>query len=319
MSPSMLAWLRSFEAAARLGSITRAADELCISQGAVSQQVRQLERALGFPLLVRDPNGLRLTPEGCKLAPVAQKAFASLRDVIAEISSPGGIVPLTLSCSPSFAIQWLTPRLGRLLSQQPNMDLRVFGEFQGLNRSRMSADRLEAAIRYDLGGYEDLKADLLLDEYLIAVASPEYLRGRPAILPDAELEGQFLLHDSRPWDGAENDVEWRQFLADAGLGIRNMTLGRRFNLSQLAIGAALAGEGIAIGRVATVSEELQSGRLVPVLPIAVRSIASYHFISADERPARISRVYRWLSKESAEFRRKRDKLLSDFSIIEARS
>jgi len=98
-----------------------------------------------------------------------------------------------------------------------------------------------------------------------------------------------------------------------------MTLGRRFNLSQLAIGAALAGEGIAIGRVATVSEELQSGRLVPVLPIAVRSIASYHFISADERPARISRVYRWLSEESAEFRRKRDKLLSDFSIIEARS
>jgi DNA-binding transcriptional LysR family regulator len=312
----MLAWLRSFEAASRLGSITRAADELCISQGAVSQQVRQLEKTLGFPLLLREPSGLRLTPEGCKLGPVAQKAFASLREIVAEVSSPGGIVPLTLSCSPSFAIQWLMPRLGRLLNRQPNIDLRVFGEFHGLNRSRMSADRLEAAIRYDLGGYADLRADLLLDEYLIAVASPEYLRGRPPILTDAGLEGQFLLHDSRPWDGAQDDAEWRQFLAGAALGIRNITLGKRFNLSQLAIGAALAGEGIAIGRIATVSEELQSGRLVPVVPIAVRSIASYHFISADERPARVSGVYRWLSEESAEFRRKRDKLLSDFSIRE---
>jgi len=319
MSPSMLAWLRSFEAAARLGSITRAADELCISQGAVSQQVRQLEKALGFPLLVRQPNGLQLTPEGCRLAPVAQKAFASLRDIVAEISSPGGTIPLTLSCSPSFAIQWLTPRLGRLRSRQPNMDLRVFGEFHDLNRSRMSADGLEAAIRYDLGGYEDLKADLLLDEYLIAVASPDYMRRHPPLRPDAELEGRFLLHDSRPWIGAADDVEWRQFLADASLGARDMALGKRFNLSQLAIVAALAGEGIAIGRLATVSEELQSGRLVPVLPIAVRSIASYHFLSVDERSARVSGVYRWLVEESAEFRRRRDALLSDFSVIDVQS
>jgi LysR family transcriptional regulator, glycine cleavage system transcriptional activator len=319
MSPSMLVWLRSFEAAARLGSITRAAEELCISQGAVSQQVRQLEKALGFPLLVRQPNGLGLTPEGFKLAPVAQKAFASLRDIVAEISSPGGIVPITLSCSTSFALQWLTPRLKGLQNRQPNVDLRVFGEFHDLNRIRMSADQIEAAIRYDLGDYEDLRAHVLLDEYLIAVASPDYLRRSPPIFPDSELEGHLLLHDSRPWAGAADDVEWRQFLAGTGLSIKNVTHGKRFNLSQLAIGAALAGEGIAIGRLATVSEELQSGRLVPILPIAVRSIASYHFISVDERPAKISGVYRWLLEESAEFRRKRDKLLRGFSIIEVRS
>lgn len=314
LSPSLLTWLRSFEAAARLRSITAAAEELCITQGAVSQQVRQLEKILGFPLLIRHNSGLELTSEGGKLAPVAQQSFTALRDAVTEISSPGGMVPVTLSCSPSFAIEWLTPRLSSLLELYPQLDLRVFGEFHGLNRNRMGAEGLEAAIRYDLGIYDDLRVDTFLEEYLIAVASPAYLQRRPQIEAGAELDGRFLLHDSRPWVGAEDGAEWANFLSGANLTVRDQTLGKQFNLSQLAVGAAMVGEGIAIGRVAAVLEYLKSGRLRPVVNVAVRSKASYHFVTAQDRPARILAIHRWLMAESAKFQSERDGVLESLSI-----
>lgn len=316
LSPSMLAWLRSFEATARLRSVTRAADELCITQGAVSQQVRHLEKALGFALLLRRSAGLELTPEGQKLAPVLHDAFTAVRDILAEISAPGGMAPVTLSCSPSFALQWLAPRLSNRLKDQPNVDLRVFGEFHRLDRNTMGAEGLEAAIRYDRGVYADLRVESFLDEYLIAVTSPQFLAAHPELLSQDEVDGRLFLHDARPWMGAEDDAEWKNFLAGAKLRATNLALGQRFNLSQLATGAALAGDGVAIGRLATILDDLEAGRLVAVLPIAVRSIATYNFISTQERPARISAVLRWLKAEAEGFQERRGRFLAAFTIVD---
>jgi LysR family glycine cleavage system transcriptional activator len=309
LTPSMLAWLRSFEATARHGSVTHAAEELCVTQGAVSQQIKHLERALGLALFTRRSNKADLTLEGRKLAAVVDPAFSSIRDMLTDMAKPGGLIPVTLSCSPSFAIRWLAPRLSRLSGHQASLDLRVFGEFHALDRGRMAAEVLEAAIRYDASAYEDLTALTFLDEYLLPVASPSFLEQHPAMRSRTEWDGKLLLHDLRPWYGAPEDEEWRTYLDGAGLGVRDMRHGKRFNLSELAISAALAGEGVAIGRLALVLEDLESGRLAPVLPMAVRATASYKFISTRTCPPKILAIGDRLEDEGRRFGQRRDAFL----------
>lgn len=310
LTPSMLAWLRSFDATARHGSFTHAAEELCITQGAVSQQIKHLERALGFALFTRGSMPADLTLEGRKLAAVVDTAFSSIRDVLTGMATPGGLIPITLSCSPSFAIRLLTPRLSRLSGHQANLDLRVFGEFHALDRGRMAAEVLEAAIRYDASAYEDLAAVTFLDEYLLPVASPSFLEQHPTMRSITVWDGKFLLHDSRPWYDAPDNEEWRTYLDGAGLGVRNMRHGKRFNLSELAISAALAGEGMAVGRLALVLDDLEAGRLAPVVPIAVRATASYKFISTRSCPPRILAIGDRLEEEGRRFGQRRDAFLS---------
>jgi len=301
LSPSLLTWLRAFDASARHGSFTRAADELCITQGAISQQVKHLEQSLGFPLLLREPHALELTPEGRKLATVATQAFGALREVLSEIAAPGGRVPVTLSSSPSFAMRWVTPRLSSMLAHHPTIDLRVFGEFHRLSRARMIMDGVEAAIRYDDTSYAELLVAPFLDEYLVPVASLDFVASHPKLKRAADLDGRLLLHDAQPWFGASDDEEWRAYLSGVNVEIPNLALGNRFNLSLLSIGAALAGEGIAIGRLALVMDDLEAGRLVPLFDTAVRAKASYKFISLIDRPPRIAAIGEWLREEARTF------------------
>ncbi len=314
LSPSVLAWARAFDAAARHSSFTRAAGELNITQGAVSQQVKRLEEVLGFPLFVRGPQSLELTPEGRKVAPVLSDAFASIREVLSEVKAPGGLVPVTLSCSPSFALRWLNPRLHGLAERAPHIDLRIFGEFHALDRARMQAEGLEAAIRYDAIDYGDLAAETFLDEYLVAVASPAFVARQPRLLDTYDVDGSLLLHDTRPWPGVAEDEEWRSFAALAGVTICEAARGKRFNLSQLAVDAALAGEGIAIGRLALVLEEIHAGHLLVLFGTAMRSAASYKFISARNRPPRISAIALWIAGEARRFTEARDAFLSQTMI-----
>ena len=175
LSPSLLAWLRCFDAAARHGSFTRAAAELCITQGAVSQQVKQLEQWLGRPVFLRTPRSLLPTPEGKWLAVVLRESFEAIEGTLSQMRLSGEAAVATLSCSPSFAMQWLTPRMGEFFRQYPDVALRVFGEFHRLDRTRMVQGGIEAAVRFDLGGYTDLRATEFLDEWLIPVASPAFL------------------------------------------------------------------------------------------------------------------------------------------------
>jgi len=306
----MLAWLRSFEAAARCGSFTRAANELCITQGAVSQQVKQLELALGFPLLLREPNGLALTLEGQKLAPVVELAFGSIRRSLTDLTEPGGTVPITLSCSPSFAIRWLTPRLNRFMLDHPKFDIRLFGEFHRLGRGRMAREGLQAAVRFDADRYTDVVATEFLDEYLLPVASPAFVAVHPGLASPRDLEPGMLLHDARPWDGVTEDEEWRRWLDGADVSLPNLALGKRFNLSQLAIGAALAGEGIAMGRLALVLDDLEAGRLVDLFGIVVPSTATYRFLVPSDSISRVAAIADWLVAEGQSFVARRAGFLS---------
>ncbi|MFS8978136.1 LysR substrate-binding domain-containing protein [Cupriavidus necator] len=301
LSASVLGWLRCFEAAARHCNFTQAAAELCVTQGAVSQQVKQLEQWLDRPLFLRTPRALVLTPEGERLRLVLRESFQAIESTLTQLRKPRDKQPIALSCSPSFAMVWLTPRLGNFLRQHPDIGLRVYGEFHALDRSRMMRDGTEAAVRFDPGGYGDLKARLFLREWLIPVASPAYLAAHPELRSPDGLRASMLLHDASPWDGAGELDEWQCWLRHAGVTLPDVSDGQRFNLSQLAVNAALSGQGVAIGRSALVLEEIESGRLVDLWGIHSPSEASYHFVCAHGQTAQVAEVEAWLAAEGAAF------------------
>ena len=314
LSSSMLTWLRSFEAVARLGNFTRAAETLNVTQGAVSQQILQLEQALGFRLVDRGRRPLGLTPEGERLAPVVEASFSQLRQVLGELSSPGGTLPMTLSCSPSFAMEWLTPRLSELRQYRPHVDIRVFGEFHRLDKAQMSSEQLQAAIRYDPGRYHNLDATKFLDEYMIPVASPAFVAAHPELGSLKRLSGLWLLHDSRAWAEAAELQEWATWLAETGHVCDDLHLGKRFNLAMLAIGAAIAGEGIAMGRSALVLPHIRRGELVTPFPQATRSEAAYHFITMPDHSVQVDMIEDWIQKEGARFAATRSELFRELGI-----
>lgn len=310
LSSSLLSWLRCFEAAARHCSFTQAAGELCVTQGAVSQQIKQLEQWLQRPLFLRTPRALVLTPEGERLRLVLRESFRAIESTLTQLRRTRAPGPLALSCAPSFAMRWLTPRLGEFFREHPEVGLRVYGEFHALDRARMVRDGIDAGVRFDLGGYADLKASVFLEEWLLPVASPAFLAAHPRLRSPRDLEAGWLLHDSSPWDGADEFAEWRHWLAEAGVTVPGLEQGQRFNLSQLAVGAALAGQGIAMGRSALVLEDIEAGRLVDLFGLHVRSQASYVFVSAHGQTPDIAKVEDWLVGEGARFDAARARLLA---------
>lgn len=301
LSSSLLSWLRCFEAAARHHSFTRAAGELCVTQGAVSQQVKQLEQWLGRALFVRTPRALVPTPEGERLGAVLRESFGAIEGVLRQMRRRGEAGPVSLSCSPSFAMRWLTPRMGSFFRDHPDIGLRVHGEFQALDRARMLREGIDAAVRFDPGAYRDVQARRFLDEWLLPVASPAFVAAHPQLRSPADLRGDLLLHDASPWDGAGEFEEWGAWLEQAGVEVPDIEQGQRFNLSQLAIGAALAGQGVAMGRAALVLDDLEAGRLVDLFGLHLPSPAAYYFVCADGQGPEVAAIEAWLEAEGARF------------------
>lgn len=304
LSSSMMVWLRSFEAAARHASFTRAAAELCVSQGAISQQVKNLEISLRRPLFIRGPRSLTLTPEGDRLYAVARDAFRTLDQTLVQLRRSEDNQDVALSCSPSFAMGWLIPRLGDFFREHTAIHLKIHGEFHGLDRSRLLSDGLDAAVRYDLGRYTDLQARKFLDEWLLPVASPQFIREHPELKAPTDLRPEWLLHDSSPWEGASEFEEWEYWMEQAGVAIPDLASGRHFNLSQLAQASAANGQGVAMGRAALVLDDLLSGRLVDLFGLAVPSSAGYFFVTQSHIEGSLAAVEAWLSSEAQSFQDK---------------
>jgi len=305
LSPSLLTWLRAFDAAARHGSFTLAAAELHVTQGAISQQVKHLEEWLGEPLFHRAQRRLELSRDGLRLKLAVKEAFQVLEDTLRPMRAQAHESTLNLNCSPSFAMSWLTPRMGALLRAHPEIGLRVYGEFHTLNRSRMEQEGIEAAIRFDTGEYSDVRAEPFLDEWLVPVASPALLEAHPGLRTPADIPTALMLHDASPWEQAQEGEEWNYWLQMTGAPVPAVHDGQHFNMSQLAVSAALAGQGVAMGRLALVLDDLASGRLVPAVPMMVPSRASYFYVSSHTPSPRLQVLEAWLQQESQRFRRRR--------------
>lgn len=314
-SPSLLTWLRCFEAVARCGSFTRAAQELHITQGAVSQQIKQLEGWLEVPVLQRLPREVLLTAEGERLHCVVSDAFRCMDTVIGEIRQERMTAPLEMICAPSFAMRWLMPRMGDFFRCHPDIPLRVQAEVQPLDDKHPPGKHIDAMICFTPAQTAPAKGVAMLDEWIFPVASPEFLAAHPEILTPQDLRPNFLLHDDSAWAGAPALIEWRTWLEHAGVELPDLHLGQRFNLSQLAVGSAMTGQGIAMGRAAIVFEDVLAGRLIDVFGIFAPSPASYFFATAHQPSEQIAALQGWMLAEADEFRHQRDQHFAQHAAV----
>lgn len=303
LNASVLGALRCFEAAARHLNFTRAGEELHLTTGAVSQQIRQLEDRLGCPLFNRLGRGVSLTPEGLQLHAAVVSAFEQLRGAIAGLGKSEG--SLSLSCSPSFALLWLLPRLPAFRNQHPDIEVKVIAEFQSVDRNSLAVGNIHAAIRYDPAPYVGVDEITLMDEYLLPVATAKYVNDHLGSLPHDDLGDATLLHDASPWDGAEVDTEWKAWATKKGVSLASCK-SQEFNLFMLALSAARNHHGICMGRAALVLDELRDGTLVAFTGGLEYADASYKLITTRASDPRIKALIGWLQEECANTEALRD-------------
>tara|TARA_R110002167_G_scaffold39585_1_gene122143 strand:+ start:142 stop:1050 length:909 start_codon:yes stop_codon:yes gene_type:complete len=270
INASIWSGLRCFHCAAAHLSFTRAAEAMNITTGAVSQQIKQLESRLGYSLFQRSTRQLRLTEEGKHLAQVVEQGYSTIESTLNTLATAQLRGRVRLAVIPSFCLQWLVPRLGEFYRTFPDIDLHIDAQdqLQGLNRASY-----DLALDYRLLGPDDSAP--LLNEWLFPVCSPDLLASMPSLTAAADLLAYPLLHDSAPWLGAERDEEWQHWLTELGITLANAQRQLFFNRADLALQAAEAGQGIALGRQALVADRLTSGRLVIAWDQRVRSPASY--------------------------------------------
>ena len=247
--------LRAFEAAARRLSFTKAADELAVTPGAISQQVKLLEETTGVPLFHRNARGLTLTEAGLASLPSLRDGFDRLDAAVRLMNLERKAGRLAVSVAPSFASKWLVPRLDRFQSKHPEIEVYIHA---GMELVDFSVDDVDVAIRYGQGHYADLVVEKLMEERIVPVCAPGLLTGDNPLKKLEDLSGHTLLHD----DGTDHEIAtWPMWLKAAGVDVDG-TRGPRFNQSSLVIEAAVAGRGVALAKYALVEADLEAARLV---------------------------------------------------------
>lgn len=260
--------LKAFEAAARHLNFRLAAEELGVTQGAVAQQVRGLERELKARLFERLPRSLALSEEGRAYLPSIRRAFELIADATASLKPQPA--SLTVSVTPSFAAKWLIPRLGQFTEAYPDLDVRVVAT-DGL--SNFQSDGVDIAVRYGQPPFgPGLTADLLFAPMFEAVCSPALLAGPHPLRTREDLADHTLLHDTHGL--------WPDYLEGLmGQGARTPPRGLKFSLSSLAIDAAVAGQGVALVSDILAAPDLVAGRLVKPFHHAIRGPANFYVVA----------------------------------------
>ncbi|MBR7973787.1 LysR family transcriptional regulator [Burkholderia vietnamiensis] len=287
--------VRGFVAVGRRMSITLAAQDLCVTQSAVSRQVHALEAHLGVALLQRGYRKIAFTPEGERLFRVADAALLSLQDTVAALAAARERQPVTITASIGVTALWLLPRLGRLQARLPDIDLRVAANDKVLD---LRAEGIDLGIRYCPRERAPAGALHLFDEIVVPVAHPA-LAARPVADAAAIADHVLLEFDGPPL----TQLQWRAHLHAAGLDDARPKGVLRFNQYDQVIHAAIAGQGIALGRLALVAPMLADGRLAVVGPHShVRSNAyGYWLFRHDAAPRReVADVRDWILAEAAD-------------------
>ncbi len=250
--------LRTFEAAARHLNFTRAAEELHVTHGAVSHQVRSLERQLGFDLFLREHGRLQLTRAGAVLLAAANPALCAVADALATLRRDMRSDRLCVSVLPSFGSRWLAPRIGRFIESHPGCEIAVQSTAACAD---LRHDGVDLAVRWGFGDYPGVHTEHLMDEVLFPVVSPTLLaeRGRPPV-PGA-LRGWPLLRS--------RGEEWLPWFRAAQLDWAEPEGGIVFDDSALAVQAAIDGHGVLLGRASLAHDALRSGQLQRLFDVVV--------------------------------------------------
>ena len=286
--------LKAFEIAGSTGSFTRAAEQLNVTQSAVSRQVRQLEEQIGEALLIRRHHHLELTRAGRKLLDALNQSFDRIELAVRAIQQKSHLNRLRVNAPPTFTSRWLLPRLGRLREQHPELELSITTRLQD---SLAETGTLDCAIRFGNGEWEQLDATLLMQERHIAVCSPGLLASVQGNGEAPDLERMTLLHVLASED--RRYQTWQHWLDAAGIRGVDTRGGYEFDLLDLAIRAALDGLGITIADWHMVTRELAAGQLTQVLNVHVEGHQSYWLVTRPEQAesAALRTFQAWLQQE----------------------
>jgi LysR family glycine cleavage system transcriptional activator len=267
--PSMQA-LRAFEAAARTGSLTKAALALNLTHGAIGHQIKALEAMLGVRLIERAGRHVRATDDGARLAARIRNALADIADALRETSERSNPRRLRVSVTASFAARWLLPRLGSFMRRHPDVDLDVRASNALVDFQRDDAD---VAIRYGYGGWPGVKSEELIRDVFFPVCSPRLpnLPRKPS-----ELARHTLLRSEDEW--------WKPWFEAVGLDWPEPARGPIFNDSSLMLQAAVDVQGIALARASLIGNDIRNGLLMRLFDIDVAGPRRYYLVY----PARIA-------------------------------
>jgi len=299
--------LRVFEAAARHLSFKEAANELSITQAAVSHQVKSLEEYLGVELFRRAGRGVQLTEAARACLPRLREGFDSLAAAVEMIRERAAEAELSITAPPVFTARWLMPRLADFAKREPKIELRVFASSKMVDAGALDSPHLVSGldlredasgveIHLGAGNYPGYRADLLFEVAMTAVANPELVKGNPPIKEPADLARHTLLHDDAMELVAGGNA-WQRWLENAGAAERvDASHGPRFSSNILSLEAASQKLGVALALKPLVDADLKSGRLCAPFEIEWKPRSSYYLVCPEviaERPA-VAAFRRWL-------------------------
>jgi len=282
--------LRAFEAAGRLKSYSKAAEELSLTHGAVSHRIRELEQRMGVTLFRRTGNTMQLTDAGLKLDAQVRQGLSVLEQAFAPPRTPAKAgKQIIVSSVSSLAATWLFSRLSEYRAEQPGVDfdLRVADSLTDFKK-----EGIDLGVRLGRGGWAGLHATKLFDEALTPVCTPEY-RDLLRLKEPSDLSRATLLRN--PW------TPWARWFRAADLDWPEPAIGPMFDDAPLLLRAALAGQGVALGRQWLAVDEVRAGRLVTPFEIAVRDDFAYWIVWPTGRTLRpdAARFRDWLDARAA--------------------
>lgn len=267
--------LRAFEVAARHLSFAKAADELAVTPGAVSHQVKALEAYLEVELFRRQARGIRLSEAGQDILPMLQDAFDRLGQVGDRLQAHRCAGTLVVSAAPTFAAKWLVPQIETFNEQHPDIDVRIDAAKRVVDFAREDVD---VAIRFGTGDEAGLASWPLFDQpdEIFPVCAPAVAAGPPPLRAPGDLAASVLLHAD--WKhGGRTWPNWPEWLAHAEARDVDGQRGPRFTTWGLALQAARAGHGVALGSRSLVADDLARGDLVQPFTVTLRAPANLGF------------------------------------------
>ncbi|MDO9524311.1 MAG: LysR substrate-binding domain-containing protein [Gemmobacter sp.] len=290
--------LRTFESVARLRGFGRAAEELGVTQSAVSQHVKSLEEWLGRRLLTRGGGRVAPTDDGARLAAAVAEGFGLVSALCNDLrAAPGEDLTIGVSCLPGFAYNWLFPRLMTFDQRYPNYPVSIITTAA---LASFTDDDADIAIRYGLGGYAGMHVEKLMSEQLFPVCAPSLLERGPPLKSPADLARHTLLYDEIA-DIGGSPPTWDYWAQQVGTTLPKPARIRRFGQSNMVVQAAVRGFGVALGREPLVIDALTEGRLVRPFPELVPSQFAYWIVcpSGALKSDRIRALRDWLHDEVA--------------------
>lgn len=285
--------IRAFEAAARNRSFSRAANELHVTQGAISRHIKTLEESLNCQLFLRHPQGVELTDAGEQLLPDLTSSFERITEAIRQVSVSDK--ELKIIAAPTMAIRWLIPYLQQYQDEFP--DIRVSASWFKSSYEEFFDGGFDIGIDCESSSVErpeGLESMFLISESLTPVCSPEYLKTVGPINNPQDMAGFTLIHST------PNQWDWRMWFEHIGIDESYADQGQVFDTAEMAISAAINGMGIAIVDMNLIQSELKDGRLVTPVNIVLHEGTGYHLFTKRGRfqERKLKTFVDWIMKKA---------------------